>query len=95
MADGTIVRWRVLFSGSVQHVGFRYTAYYLARGLSLTGWVNNRYDGSVEMEVQGEVARIRKMLLQLKSKPQLRILSMEIEEIPPVPRERRFEVRGV
>ena len=47
------VRWRVLFSGKVQHVGFRYTAYYLARELYLTGWVDNLPDGRVAMEAQG------------------------------------------
>ena len=29
-----LVRWRVRFTGRVQHVGFRYTSLYLARELS-------------------------------------------------------------
>ena len=48
-----MTRWHVIFSGRVQHVGFRYTAYYFTRDLYLTGWVDNRPDGTVEMEVQG------------------------------------------
>ena len=45
--DGGKQRWHILFSGKVQHVGFRYTAYYLARDLGLTGWVDNLADGRV------------------------------------------------
>ena len=55
----SIVRWNILFTGSVQHVGFRYTAMYCARDLDLSGWVRNLPDGRVEMEVQGSVGRIR------------------------------------
>ena len=56
------VRWHVIFSGRVQHVGFRYTAYYMARELGLTGWVDNLPDGRVEMEVQGPPPKLRKLL---------------------------------
>ena len=93
MTGGT-VRWHILFSGSVQHVGFRYTAYYLARSLGLTGWVDNRPDGRVEMEVQGSAARIRKLLLRLKAQAHIRITDMEITQREPRPLERRFSVRG-
>ena len=88
------VRWRVYFSGRVQHVGFRYTAYYLARDLYLTGWVDNLPDGRVEMEAQGNVAVLRKLVIRLKSQPHIHITSMDITEIDPVPFERKFRVRG-
>ena len=60
------VRKRIVFYGRVQGVGFRYTAKYLAQSLQLTGWVKNEWDGSVEMEVQGDPAAIAKLLEQLK-----------------------------
>ena len=88
------VRWRVLFSGKVQHVGFRYTAYYLARELFLTGWVDNLPDGRVAMEVQGGVSRVRKLLLRLKSQRHIRITDMTIQPIPLRRYDRIFEVRG-
>ena len=94
MEQSASVRWRIRFSGSVQHVGFRYTAYYLARCLCLTGWVDNLPDGSVLMEVQGSVTQIRKLLVQLKSQPHLHITDLQITEIEKVPFERRFSVRG-
>ena len=86
------VRWRVYFSGKVQHVGFRWTACYLARELYLTGWVDNLPDGRVEMEAQGGAAQLRKLTLKLKSQPHIHIEHMEIEPIPTVPFERRFRV---
>ena len=90
----SITRWHVLFSGRVQHVGFRFTAMYLAKGLCITGWVDNLPDGRVEMEAQGNVAVLRKLVIRLKSQPHIRITSMDITEIDPVPFERKFRVRG-
>ena len=92
--DQTEARWRVRFFGQVQHVGFRYTAYYLARKLALTGWVRNLPDGSVLMEAQGAAARLRKFLMQLKSQPHLRIEKYEIDLLPMQPDERGFQVRS-
>ena len=58
----TEIRKKYKFYGRVQGVGFRYTAKYLAQSLGLTGWVENEYDGTVEMEVQGREPMIDKLL---------------------------------
>ena len=89
-----VARWRVRFFGRVQHVGFRYTAFYLARELSVTGWVDNREDGSVEMEAQGRLSALRQLVIRIKSKGHIRVDHMEVLEITPVPSERKFEIRG-
>lgn len=89
-----LVRWHVLFSGQVQHVGFRYTAYYLARGLYVTGWVDNLPDGRVEMEVQGNPVQLQRLVAQLKAQPHIRIEHIQLDKIPPQPHERKFAVRG-
>ena len=47
-------RKKYKFYGSVQGVGFRYTARNAANMYRLTGYVRNEYDGSVTCEVQGE-----------------------------------------
>jgi acylphosphatase len=47
-------RRRVLFSGRVQGVGFRYTCQTLARGFEVAGYVRNLSDGRVEVVVEGE-----------------------------------------
>ena len=92
--ESTRERWHILFSGKVQHVGFRYTAYYIARDLGLTGWVDNLPDGRVEMEVQGQPSDLRRLLLRLKSQRHIRITQTQIRRIPRRTLERRFAVRG-
>ena len=85
-------RWRILFSGRVQHVGFRYTALYLARSLQLTGWVRNLPDGRVALEAQGNTAGLRKLLIRLKSHPAMHIEHYSISVLPMQPGENRFRV---
>ena len=51
-------RYFLRWAGQVQGVGFRFTNTNLAQARSLTGWVRNMEDGSVEMEVQGAPANI-------------------------------------
>lgn len=60
----TPLRYFLRWEGQVQGVGFRFTNANLAQARSLTGWVRNMEDGSVEMEVQGAPANI---LSQLKA----------------------------
>lgn len=86
-------RWRILFSGHVQRVGFRYTAVYLARTLGLTGWVRNLQDGRVAVEAQGGIGALRQLVIRLKSQPHIHIERTEILPIDPVSRESGFRVR--
>lgn len=51
------------FYGRVQGVGFRYYAVQKANQLGLTGWVKNLYDGSVEMEVEGQEELIDQLII--------------------------------
>ena len=87
-----MTRWHVVFTGRVQHVGFRYTAYYFSRDLYLTGWVDNRSDGSVEMEAQGGPLQLQALLSRLKGR--FDIDRVEVTKKDPIPHERGFRVRG-
>ena len=86
-------RWRVQFYGKVQFVGFRYTARLLAGKLNLTGWVRNMPDGSVLLEAQGDTARLRKLLIRLKSQEHFHITKVTIRVLSMEPDERQFQVR--
>ena len=44
---------RMMVSGRVQGVGFRFTARDEAQGLGLKGWVRNRPSGEVELVAEG------------------------------------------
>jgi acylphosphatase len=44
---------KVLYSGRVQGVGFRYTAKTVATGFEITGTVRNLPDGRVELAAEG------------------------------------------
>jgi acylphosphatase len=48
----------VFYSGSVQGVGFRYTAKTVATGYELTGTVKNLPDGRVELVAEGTRAEL-------------------------------------
>ena len=48
----------ILFSGTVQGVGFRYTSVQVARGYDVTGYVRNCADGRVECVAEGSAAEL-------------------------------------
>ena len=85
-------RWHLYLSGSVQHVGLRYTALYLCRDLTLTGWVKNLPDGRVELEIQGDVSSLRRFYVELKSQPHIHVAHADIAEVPVLPEERAFRL---
>lgn len=87
------VRRHYVFSGSVQGVGFRYRARHAADCLGLTGWVRNRFDGTVEMEVQGEPETIHRMLEMIQRGTWVDIMDMQVRELPLDTEERAFHVR--
>ena len=62
------VRKHIFFYGRVQGVGFRYYAVQKANQLGLTGWVKNLYDGSVEMEVEGQEELIDQLIIFLQNR---------------------------
>jgi acylphosphatase len=49
-----LVRRHVCYSGTVQGVGFRYTARTCAHDAGVTGFVRNLSDGRVELVVEGD-----------------------------------------
>ena len=56
---------RVIFSGRVQGVGFRYTTKDLARGFDVCGWVKNLPEGTVELQVMGEEDEVKSFIKEI------------------------------
>lgn len=54
----SIVRRRIVVSGRVQGVGFRFATRRQAAALGVHGWVRNTEDGRVEMLVEGDRAAV-------------------------------------
>lgn len=58
-------RAHAYYAGSVQGVGFRYTAESVAVSLGLTGWVKNLDDGRVELVCEGPEPAITALLTKI------------------------------
>lgn len=56
----------VIVSGRVQGVGFRFSAQQKAIELQLSGWVRNKIDGTVEIEVEGEKENVEQYIQHLE-----------------------------
>jgi acylphosphatase len=56
------MRRRIVVSGRVQGVGFRFATVRVAERLGLRGWVRNRRDGRVEIVAEGEPEDVRQLV---------------------------------
>lgn len=88
------VRQRLHIFGQVQGVGFRYRAEHAANALGVTGWVRNCWDETVEMEAQGSLDQINKMLAMVNQGTYVMIERIARKEIPLEEYEVGFRVRG-
>ncbi len=86
------VRYKMIFTGRVQGVGFRYKARYVADHYGLTGYVKNEYDGSVLVEVQGTELDIQMFLQNLYQDRYIDIDNLEKREIPVIEEENAFYI---
>ena len=87
-----MIRKHIIAHGRVQGVGLRFTVTGFAKKYNVTGWVRNLYDGTVEMEVQGDENSIQQMLVQIQKQRWIEVNHMEIMEIACV-EERGFRIR--
>ncbi len=60
-----MVRAHIIFSGTVQGVGFRYTAQRFARELKINGWVKNLSDGRVELTAEATREQLENLIYKL------------------------------
>ena len=74
-------RYRFIFSGIVQGVGFRYETWAIAEKLGLTGFVENFPDGMVHAEIQGPENKILYLVDCLQTVPRIQIEKIKMDEI--------------
>ena len=74
-------RVRAIVTGRVQGVAYRASTVYEARDHGLTGWVRNLPDGSVELEAQGDRAKVDALLAWCAhGPPAARVTGVNVEE---------------
>ncbi len=87
-------RVHVIVEGLVQGVGFRWFVARKAQALGLSGFVQNRYDGSVEVEAEGDRSLLEELLRDVKVGPRsAQVTNLRLEWGAPTHGMRRFEIR--
>lgn len=88
------VRRRFVITGRVQGVGFRYFTHDAALREGVGGWVRNLPDGSVEVEVEGEVTAVDRVEASLRRGPSsARVDHVTVDEQTPKERTIDFFIR--
>ncbi|MCH7910315.1 MAG: acylphosphatase [Candidatus Hydrogenedentes bacterium] len=73
----------VIVTGVVQGVCFRWFVEREANKLGITGWVRNRFDGSVELEAEGGKAGLEALIKMLRIGPRLSsVKGLNVEWLP-------------
>lgn len=88
-----IKRYHIFFYGTVQGVGFRYTARALAEKYEIKGWVMNTTSGEVELEVEADSKDLENFLQDLKEEFKSYIKNINTEEFPPTKKFQDFRIR--
>ncbi|MBD8585157.1 acylphosphatase [Frigoribacterium sp. CFBP 13729] len=88
-----VIRRRALVHGTVQGVGYRFSTEGEADRLGVDGFVRNRSDGTVEVEVEGTPEAVGQLLAWLEDGPTGADVSrVDVEELAPTG-EGGFETR--
>jgi acylphosphatase len=83
---------KIMFSGRVQGVGFRFTALNIASRYELKGYVRNLPEGDVEMVAQGLAEMIDECIRDLQDSFVGTISHIDIEEATPDPKLTDFKI---
>jgi acylphosphatase len=86
-------RRRLLYSGNVQGVGFRYRTVQVARRFPVTGFVRNLSGGQVELVVEGQSSELDRFLAFVQSEMNGYITNVQVETSPATGEFPNFEVR--
>ncbi|NDP42436.1 MAG: acylphosphatase [Aromatoleum sp.] len=77
---------RLVISGRVQGVGFRYALIEVARESGIAGWVRNLRDGAVEALVQGDAVGVERTLAWCRrGPPSANVSNVAVAPVPVEP----------
>ncbi|TWT90627.1 Acylphosphatase [Pseudobythopirellula maris] len=85
-------QFRVLYTGRVQGVGFRWTTQQIAGRHDVKGTVRNLDDGRVELVVEATPREARAMLAAIRGQFASNLTDETIDETPATGRHTRFEI---
>ena len=77
-----MIRKRIVFTGNVQGVGFRWRARQAASLYNCTGWCRNDWEGTVTMEIQGKEEAIAKVIQSIEAGRYIWIRNMDVSCVP-------------
>jgi acylphosphatase len=79
--------------GRVQGVAFRARAVQEANRLGLSGWIRNRFDGSVEAHAEGPRAAVEAFVAWChRGPPAAEVEEVQATQLPPTGLDRGFQV---
>lgn len=89
-----MARVRAVVQGQVQGVSYRMSAVREAARHGLVGWVQNRRDGSVLVEAQGDPDALERFLSWCRrGPPGARVVAVDVDWVSERGGEERFEIR--
>jgi len=95
MTNAPLSRLHATVEGRVQGVSFRYFVQEQALELGINGWVRNRWNGSVEVTVEGPRDKLEGLLQVLRvGPPMARVTNVDFEWLPPSGEFKNFWVKS-
>ena len=89
------MRLHATIEGRVQGVGYRYFVEENAIVLGLTGWVRNRWNGSVETIAESDRQSLEKFLAALRRGPRASsVIGVNVQWLDATGEFTRFSIRG-
>ena len=86
-------RANIIITGVVQGVGFRWFVERAANKRGVTGWVKNRFDSSVEAEVEGNRIQIEALIKELHIGPRSSsVKSVNVNWLPHEGKFKKFDI---
>ena len=90
-----LVARRIVVTGRVQRVGFRFFVEEAATREGLLGYVRNQHDGSVEVVVEGDAEAVERFEMAVRRGPSLaRVDEVDTSVLEPSSRFTSFRITG-